>query len=543
MIKNILLPEKIGSYYLFPKRIVGIDIGKADITATVIRANGSSLTIEQTIEMPLETSNGNDTTERTVATLKQMMGQVGKVQEVRTALPSSVVIFKELKLPFISYDKIKLIVNFEVEPLLPFSLQDAVIDFIITKQNIEEQSSQVLVAAVQKQHVTKHLELLALADITPDVVTVDLFALYALYQAIPEYEQSHATSVVIDLGLSATRIIYIDNGQLRLIRTLSKGMIHLAKSVSDTLGITVGQAMEHIMRFGITTTDWPEYGHAITKSCTAFWQEIRFTLTSFTLHGSPEQSIKKLVLLGPGAQLKGLCPFVSELMTIPCEIFETQKINTIHHVHSKNKQMLPQSCIMSTSIALPLPLIEFFNLRRGELAASNRGLLYVQSITTAVLTLLLLGTLATYSYLQTSRLEKEIASSEEQAIEALKENFKNSVSEDITELDEALQRAQEELAREEKTWFAFSSQSPALFLKYLLELTNHVDKESLELALEKITITDGVMTLKGRVKDFPSLTTLVRELEQSKLFTLPEPQRDVKFDALKIVLAPKGKGK
>ena len=543
MIKNILLPEKIGSHYLFSKRIVGIDIGKTDISATVVRASGSSLTIEQTIEMGLETSNATDYTERTVATLKQIMSQVGKVQEVRTALPSSVVVFKELKLPFTTHEKIKLIINFEVEPLLPFSLQDAVIDFIITKQNSEDQSAQVLVAAVQKQHVIKHLELLALAGITPDVVTVDLFSLYALYQAIPEYEQSHATIALIDLGLSATRITYIDNGQLRLIRTLSKGMIHLAKSVGDALGITVGQAMDHIMRFGISTTDWPEYGHAMTTSCTAFWEDIRFTLTSFTLHGSPEHAIKKLVLLGPGAQLKGLCPFVSELITIPCEIFEPQKINTIPHVHIKNKQVLPQSCIMSTAIALPLPLTELFNLRKGELAASNRALLYTQCITMLVLILLLLGTLVTYSYLQTSRLEKEIASSEEQAVEVLREKFKNSIPEDTNELEEALQKAQEELTREEKTWFAFSSQSPALFLKYLLELTSRVDKESLELALEKITITDGVMTLKGRVKDFPALTTLVRELEQSKLFRLPEPQRDIKFDALKIILAPTSKGK
>lgn len=543
MIKNILLPEKIGSYYLFSKRIVGIDIGKADISATVVKVAGSSFIIEQTIEIGLEPNNGNDNTERTVATLKQIMTNVGKVQEVRTALPSSVVVFKELKLPFISHEKIKLIVNFEVEPLLPFSLQDAVVDFIITKQNLEEQSSQVLVAAVQKQHIIKHLELFSLAGITSDLVTVDLFALYALYQAIPEYAQSQATIALIDLGLSATRIIYIDNGQLRLIRTLPKGMIHLAKSVGDALGITVGQAMEHMMRFGISITDWPEYGQAMTASSTAFWEDIRFTLTSFTLQGKPEHAIKKLLLLGPGAQLKGLCPFVSELITIPCEIFETQKINNIPHVQIKNNQVVPQSCIMSTAIALPLPLTEQFNLRKGELEVSNRALLYAQCITALALIGLLFGSLIAYSYVQTSRLEKEIASSEEQAVDALKDKFKNVIPEETTELEEALQKAQEEVAAEEKTWFAFSSQSPKLFLKYLSELTSHIDKESLELVLEKITIADGVMTLKGSVKDFPALTTLQRELKQSPLFTLGEPQQDIKFDALKITLARKGKGK
>lgn len=540
MIKNILLPEKIGSYYLFSKRIVGIDIGKTDISATVIRAHNSIVTIEQTTEIELETGNTADYTDRTVVALKQIIEKIGKVQEVRTALPSSVVIFKELKLPFITYEKIKLIINFEVEPLLPFALQDAVVDFIITKQNIEEQSSQVLVAAVQKQQIVKHLELFALAGITPDIITVDLFALYALYQAIPEYGQSHATIALFDLGLDATRISYIDNGQLRLIRTLPKGMIHIVKAVGDALGITIGQAMDHIMRFGISTTDWPEYGHAITASCTAFWQDIRFTLTSFTLQ-TPEQAIKKLVLLGPGAQLKGVCPFVSELITIPCEIFDPQKITTIAHVQTKNKQILSQNSIMSTAIALPIAMTELFNLRKGELAASNRALLYAQGITAMVLTLLLFGTLITYGYLQTSRLQQEIESSQEQAVEALKEKFKNL--EEESDLADALSKAQDELTREEKTWFAFSSQSPALFLKYLLELTSRIDKESVGLVLDKITIIDGTMTLKGQVKDFPALTTLVRELRQSKLFSHVEQPDDIRFEALKITLAHKEKGK
>jgi type IV pilus assembly protein PilM len=543
MIKNIVLPEKVRSYYLFPKRIVGIDIGKTDISATVVRASGSSLTIEQCMEMGLETNNGNDTTERTVATLKQIMSKVGKVQEVRTALPSSVVVFKELKLPFTTYEKIKLVVNFEVEPLLPFPLNDAVVDFIITKQYPEDQSAQILVAAVQKQHIAKHLELLAQADITPDVVTVDLFSLYALYQAIPDYGQSQATRTLIDLGLSATRIMYIDNGQLRLIRTLSKGLVHLAKAVADALGITVGQAMEHMMRFGISITDWPEYGDAMKTSCASFWEDIQFTLTSFTLQKTPDHTIKQVLLLGPGAQLKGLCPFVSESLHIPCEIFEPHKISTIPHVQIKNNHTILQSCIMSTAIALPLPFIELFNLRRGDLAASNRALLYTQLITGIALIGLLLGSLLTYSYIQTSRLEHEITQSEEQAVEALKEKFKNVIPEDVNELGDALQNAQDELSREEKTWFAFSSQSPALFLRYLLELTKRIDKEALDLVLEKITITDGVMTLKGHVKDFPALTALERELRQSKLFTQVEPQKDVKFDALRITLARKGKGK
>ena len=54
-----------------------------------------------------------------------------------------------------------MVVNFEVEPLLPFATDDAVIDFIITKQNVAEKSSELLVTAVQKQYITQHLQLFA----------------------------------------------------------------------------------------------------------------------------------------------------------------------------------------------------------------------------------------------------------------------------------------------------------------------------------------------------------------------------------------------
>ena len=36
MIKNVLLPEKLGLYHIFPKRIAGIIIGATRIDETII---------------------------------------------------------------------------------------------------------------------------------------------------------------------------------------------------------------------------------------------------------------------------------------------------------------------------------------------------------------------------------------------------------------------------------------------------------------------------------------------------------------------------
>ena len=50
MIKNVFIPEKIGSYYLFPKRIIGFDVGKTNVHACQLYMYGNKITIEKCLE-------------------------------------------------------------------------------------------------------------------------------------------------------------------------------------------------------------------------------------------------------------------------------------------------------------------------------------------------------------------------------------------------------------------------------------------------------------------------------------------------------------
>ncbi|MFX0075659.1 MAG: hypothetical protein ACFE96_09465, partial [Candidatus Hermodarchaeota archaeon] len=85
--------------------------------------------------------------------------------------------------------------------------------------------------------------------VRPEVVTVDLFALYGLYCRIPSYMQLEGDVALIDLGLSATRIAYIIDGKLSFIRTVPKGISVVAKMVGNQIGISPSDAIERIMRF------------------------------------------------------------------------------------------------------------------------------------------------------------------------------------------------------------------------------------------------------------------------------------------------------
>jgi predicted nucleic acid-binding protein len=139
----------------------------------------------------------------------------------------------------------------------------------------------------------------------------------------------------------------------------------------------------------------------------------------------------------------------------------------------------------------------------------------------------------THYTLQTRKLNKEITSSQQEALQSLKEVFKSV--EDETSLNDAIETAQIDLKQQEETWFAFSNKSRASFLQCLLELASKIDQKSIGLDVEQLTIAEGTITLKAEVRDHDALKTLERELGQSKLLNAFEPQESLQF-SMKITL-------
>lgn len=102
-----------------------------------------------------------------------------------------------------------MILDFEIESMLPFSIHEAVVDFIITSVDKKSGTSQILVAAVRSQDLQDQLDMYLKAGIDPTSITIDLFAYYSLYQQIPEYKSLPHATALVELGAHATRIVFL----------------------------------------------------------------------------------------------------------------------------------------------------------------------------------------------------------------------------------------------------------------------------------------------------------------------------------------------
>jgi len=535
MIRNIFLPEKYGTYYLFSKNIVGIDMGKTTINAVILCLKGHTVTIKKCLEEQIITNSSFSYNDRVTKSLTSLFNQIEDYDTVNLALSSSFVIFKELKLPFLSHEKISMVIHFEVEPLLPFPIQDMIIDFIVTKRIQEEKTSEILVAAVQKSTIKQHLDMFEQAGIPVDTIVVDLFALYGLYNAIPQYRSLQGVISLVDFGLHTTKISYIYNKQLRFIRTLNSGVSSLAKTVGDTLSIKPNEAMEHIVRFGLEKPDWPEYMKVLTDALIGLWSNINFTLTSFTSQIIKEKNINKLLLLGRGGTIKGLQPFITKILHTNVELFDPTNITQNRSIILQDNYALSHSCTTSLSTAFPSPVVERFNFRRDEFTKENHALFMKQLLSATILSFTIITLLVVHYIMQVKKLQQEAYISQQEIVTTLRKQL--TIPKEETDIEDIIMAAQKEVTKEEETWFAFSSRARTSFLQYLLELTNNIDKEGLGFSINKLTIAEGMITLTAQVLDHEALKLLERELRQSKLFRYVEPQDDPRF-TMKIILAP-----
>ena len=171
-----------------------------------------------------------------------------------------------------TYEKIKMVINYEVEPLLPFELDDAVIDFIITKTLPDEGSSEIIVAAAQKSSIAEHISFFEHAGVSPHKIDVDVFALYGLYTRISAYRTMSGGVAFVDIGSKTSRVLFMRDAQLKAVRVLPTGMDDFVTAVTNACGISRQEARVAIDTFGFTKKEDQQYHQALTDSLTNFFK-------------------------------------------------------------------------------------------------------------------------------------------------------------------------------------------------------------------------------------------------------------------------------
>lgn len=513
MIRNIFVPESIDSYYVFDKRIVACEITKSHVKAAVARMHKNNKTIESVIEKPIEQDASVAYQDRVVETLAGILSRIGRYDDLHVILPAGIIIFKEITVPFVNLNKIKLILPFEIEPLLPFPTSEAIVDCIVTHRDAH--SSTVFVAAVKKDQLAEYVEFFKKAGADPTRVTVDLFELYALYKAV--YPDDKKNIILMYMDPHTTRLGFVIDGQLKAVRFLSQGIIKLAK--------TLMREPENLLKTGFEQED-----QATIAQAEPFFADMRLTVNAVSQRLQPGTTFEKIFLTGAATDIKHFDSIVEKITGIACGNIRTHALLQYGIATFRENHGLPDGSILPISDALSFPVTFNFNLYATHARAKESHLLAKQLIVALSLTVLTAGLFITKNILTARRFKKEIAESEKETVTLLKKEFPALGRQAASgSLDTIKKAAQVEVNREKEIWFALTQQNRSSFPIYLQEISTRLDPDGLGLNLTRLTLQEDTMQIEGSVKNYEALKRLEEDLRQSKIFVSVPRFEELKF--------------
>lgn len=217
-------------------KLLGIDIGRTAVRATLLNSGYRRLTLEATgVCLLSEVPDLHEALKSAAGPLAQ------KADAIAVALNGDLVFSRSLELPLTAQKVLNDVVPFEIEAQLPFDISEAVFDYRVHPKKKGDEKITVFAAIAKITDVQGLIDTVKGAlNHEVDLVIPGPFALSALSVALPELAAPGPVAV-LDLGALHTEVVILQGGEPRLVRTLSVGVAgmpanenELAQAITQT---------------------------------------------------------------------------------------------------------------------------------------------------------------------------------------------------------------------------------------------------------------------------------------------------------------------
>lgn len=197
------------------RKILGLDVRYDSVSAVLIASSLRETQIEGCLRVPV-----SDTGDRAID-LKSAMEAIREGMDTDQAycvasIPADELSFRNLRVPFTGEKKIDQILPFELEPTVPFPLENLVIDFQPIPQAGLSGATDLIAVAAQKTTLENYLNALIGAGLDPQVIRPGG---YSTAICLDRFASPPENWILIDIGPPRDTLFFITSRQIRLIRS------------------------------------------------------------------------------------------------------------------------------------------------------------------------------------------------------------------------------------------------------------------------------------------------------------------------------------
>jgi len=200
---------------------LALDIRDHAVSALIIRSGLRGNVIAGHAHVPVEMSRDSETHAENpwhaaIAQVVEKLDAVGATCLV--SLPPALVSYRNLRVPFKENRKIRQVLPLEIEPLLPFPLDEVILDF----QNVRRaDTSDLITAAVEKAKLQPILEALEAFRLNPQMIMPGGFPV-ALCLARQKKDENF---LYVDMDATSTTLFAVVSERVHLVRSIYTGHV------------------------------------------------------------------------------------------------------------------------------------------------------------------------------------------------------------------------------------------------------------------------------------------------------------------------------
>ncbi len=233
-----------------------------------------------------------------------------RTKRVRLALSGDAVTIQQLAKPAsLTRPELASSVRFDVEPGLPYSPEDALIDFTVIGQDTEAQMLRILAVAAPR---AASLQLMAAAKKAKLSVEDIEPAPYALPRSL-EMSASGEDELILSVGMISSQVITVRAGRVRGARTLDIGSEHLTEALQRS-GMPAADAEQfkrsHHLVAPAAGDPHAQARETLRQAASALVDSLYQLLYMQEGAAAP----KRIVLCGGGARLGGLAAYLNQTL-------------------------------------------------------------------------------------------------------------------------------------------------------------------------------------------------------------------------------------
>lgn len=347
-----------------PQTILGIDVGSFSVKVAQIERGFGEFKIVGFYEVPLVAEQVLNFEQAVSAALTKFLEENPiPYDSCILSVPGSMTAFRFLDLPFGNTKKIDQTIDFELEAVIPFELEEILYDYTIL--SMTPQNSQVLAAYLKEEEFKKFLSQIQVSSVDPKYVGVDTIGLSNLaYLGILPPEGRFA---ILDLGHSKSNLIVLEGNKVKMLRCFSWGGDRINHAIAQAGNLTYAQAegLKHTKAQIIPGSE-DKIFQAINKTFLDLMTQIKQTLFAFYEKGEP--AIEALYLCGGTSRIQGAESFFSSQLNInvgPLDVLDDSftQIQDREHV----RPIIPAALATAVRGIYPNKGVRI-NFRRGEYA-------------------------------------------------------------------------------------------------------------------------------------------------------------------------------